>query len=127
MTNAIRKIRRRRKLRRDTEGDVAALSPEAAAQLLRQFERNEVGDEPVRLLLAQRGQLLRNPGEAKAMRGYELAIRGGRRVRYSTFSILTFETPETDEHLKTRATAIADQLIADVESAFEENDDDSDS
>ena len=101
------KTRRRR--RQQQMMDVLRLSPEKCAQLLRQFERHGVGDIETRLLLARRGQLSENPGEAVAMERYEEVIKAGRRVRYATFPV-QFRTVMVDDALK-----------AAVEEAFEEN------
>ena len=105
----MKKWKRRRKRRQEQTTDVLRLSPEKAAQLLRSLERAGIGDIETRLLLAKRGQLSEQHGEAASMKMYEDAIRGGRRVKYGTFQA-AFHT-----------VVVPPELVADVESAYEEN------
>jgi len=104
-----KKWKTRRKLRQDQAADLARLSPERCAQLLRSLERAGIGDVDTRLRLAKRGQLSVNPGEAASMEKYEEVIRAGRRVRYATARV------------QFRTVQVPPELRADVESAFEEN------
>jgi hypothetical protein len=104
-----KKFRSKKKRRQEQTADVLRLSPEKAAQLLRSLERAGIGDIEIRLLLAKRGQLSDQPGEAASMQKYEEVIRAGRRVRYGTFraqfQAVTVQVPP--------------ELRADVESAFD--------
>jgi hypothetical protein len=108
-TEMMKKWKKRRKRRQEQATDILRLSPEKAAQLLRQLERAGIGDAETRLLLAQRGQLSEQPGEAAAMKMYETAIRAGRRVKYGTF------------HAEFRTVQVPDDLRQAVEEAIEED------
>jgi hypothetical protein len=105
----MKKWKRRRKRRQEQATDILRLSPEKAAQLLRQLERAGIGDAETRLLLAKRGQLSEQPGEAASMEKYEEVIKAGRRVRYGTF------------RAEFRTVQVSDDLRQAVEEAYEEN------
>jgi hypothetical protein len=105
----MKKWMKRRKSQQEQATDILSLSPEKAAQLLRSLERAGIGDIETRLLLAKRGQLSEQPGEAASMRRYEEVIRAGRRVRYATASV------------QFRTVQVPDDLRQAVEEAYEEN------
>jgi hypothetical protein len=92
------------KQREQQRQDIADMTPEMAAQMCRNFERRRLGDVETRLMLARRGQLSENPGEAESMRKYEQVFLSGRRVQYGVLKIIDVSevhvTPEMREEIE---------------------------